>query len=236
MFRPLTALSSGIVVTLITTQSHAALAGLGWTSEIVWQDGTAYTVGRLYAVFDAGTGPLASVLNVYNSNIQLLGGGTFNHRDTTTGGVDAPFGSFSPNAFAVGVGNPLVDTYLAIGGAPSTSGANTTGFDPAFSGGADAVTGGWFNSNPPGLQGKANLIEGLGWATLIGQIALINDGSPRSLDAAMWVTHNLGISGGSVQQTFASGSFQFAFLPVPAPAAWLGCAALAWVGGRRRRR
>jgi MYXO-CTERM domain-containing protein len=216
--------------------ASAAPTGLYWESSLVNVNGQDYCVGRLYICFDVQTGVL---LNAYNTTASL-NQGTFNHNDFTTGGVNAPIGSWSPNNFFPPLfGNPAIDSYLTIGGTTSNAAlnANTTTFDPSFNGGNGSSVGGgggWFNSNPTNLQGKSGVIDGQpGWYTLVGQFVVLGDGSGTTLSYNGSFTGNNGL-GTPAQQVTYTGLFEFCG-PVPAPGALalLGLAGLA--GGRRRR-
>ena len=220
------------------TLAGAALAaptGLYWeSSTVVDGTGNEWCVGRLYLCFD---NPADTLLNVFNANIGI-NGGQFNHNDTSTAGANAAVGSWSANSFFPPVfGNPAIDSFVTIGGTTSTvvANANTTNFDPSFNGGAGSgISGGWFNGNPPNLQGKSTELPGQsGWYTLLGQF-VTSGGAGKSLSVTLKQTSNQGLGTPSYPQTEFSGLFDFCG-PVPAPGALalLGLAGLA--GGRRRR-
>lgn len=224
-------------LTLVGAAS-AAPTGLYWEFESVGD----WCVGRLYICFDQ---PNNVLLNVFNANIGLTGANGFNHNDVTTNGANAlssAASSWNPNQFFPPLfGNPAIDSYLTIGGSTSTviANANTTAFDPSFStnGTVNSLKGGWFNSNPPNLQGKTVELPGQpGWYTLIGQFVVHADFAETArLDVVLAQTANSGLGTPTFPQTVFSGNFGWTSGPVPAPGALalLGLAGLA--GGRRRR-
>lgn len=212
----------------------AAPTGLYWESSSVTVGGQEWCVGRLYLCYD---NPADTLLNVFNASISI-NGGQFNHNDAQTAGANGPVGSWSANSFFPPLfGNPAIDSFVTIGGTTSTvvANGNSTNFDPSFNGGAGStVSGGWFNGNPPNLQGKSGALPGQnGTYTLLGQF-VTSAGAGKTLSVSLKQTSNQGLGTPSYPQSEFSGLFEFCG-PVPAPGALalLGLAGLA--GGRRRR-
>ena len=122
-----------------------------------------------------------------------------------------------------------MDSYVCIGGGTGFASGNSTAADPGWgnagfnqAGIADTASvgvAGWFNQNPPNLQGQN--IDG---KTLLGQFVLSDS---ASMSLFMKIGYNAGVSGSPVQ--FGEGIFT---LPAPGAVAILGLAGLA---GRRRR-
>jgi uncharacterized protein (TIGR03382 family) len=172
------------------------------------------------------------LLNIFNANIEITQGGfpTMVHNDLAGG-------SWSP-AFAAGDGRN--DSFVTIGGA--TGFANSTTADPNWGAPGFQQVGipanaGWFNNNPPNLQGKAaNVVFHDGSTKIgvwIGRFVANDDGiDNKFLNITASQTNNQGLGTPGVQGT-GTGSFQFCVIPAPGALALLGLAGL--VGGRRRR-
>ena len=190
----------------------------------------------VYATFDANpNGAVDVLLNVFNVTASIDGGfGTLIHNDFV-GGTWAP--QFS--------NNPALDTFCVIGG--DANFGNSTNADPNWgAAGFNQVPipnlAGWFNSNPPNLQGKAaavNLFNKKGentWnglATRIMRLVFVNpDPAGKGFSISGSYTNNKGLGTPAEQGSF---SFSAPLCSVPAPGALalLGLAGLA--GGRRRR-
>jgi hypothetical protein len=162
---------------------------------------------KVYAKFDSASDV---VLNVFN----MTGvSGSFNH-------VDFAGGSWAPQFTS----NNAEDSYVTIGGAPGFS--NSTTADPNWGANGFNQPGipngaGWFNNNPPNLQGK---VDG-NLRTLIAQF-VFTTATPSVFTATGSVGFNQGLGTPTV---FGNGSFT---IPAPGAVALLGLAGLA---GRRRR-
>lgn len=213
--------------------ARAEATGLYWTVSEETVDGESFAVGRLYVclsqVYD-------SLLSVWQSDIQLTGG-TFNHNDYFTDGLNSTAGSWLPYHFMPGIGNPAIDTFVTIGGDPVMwfdLADNTTSLDPSFTTDADSIGGGWYNWNPPNLQGAGVPMPGLpGYYALMGQFSTSLSGSAsKTLSVTFTQTSVAGISV-VYPHTELSGVFSFA---VPAPGAVALLAACGAVPRRRRRR
>jgi hypothetical protein len=138
--------------------------------------------------------------------------------------------------FANGTWNPqfaidgAVDSYVTIGG--TTGFANSTAADPAWGGAGFTQSGipngaGWFNSNPPNLQGK---VDGT-LRTLIAQF-VYPDAPTQSYNSPLTVSFNQGL--GTPTQFSTGATFT---LHIPAPAGLpLASVAMLVVGRGRRRR
>lgn len=186
----------------------------------------------VYATFSDGADVL---LNIFNSNVTIEGGfGTLIHNDFVGGSWSPQFSSM-----------PSMDTFCVIGGEANFN--NSTNADPnwgpaGFNQLAIPPLAGWFNSNPPNLQGKGQLVDlfnkkgentWTGFATRIMRLVFLNpDESGKDFTISGAYTNNKGLGTPAEQGTF---SFSAPLCSVPAPGALalLGLAGLA--GGRRRR-
>jgi len=204
---------------VIAGAASAAFTGWGANSYLVEDGGTTYSVLDLYATFDAP----ATVVNVFDMNI--VSSQNFHHDDLDTAGGGAP--SWSPTNFfnLPGFGNPAVDSFVLIGGAFGAGASNSTAFDPSFEGGTSTVTGGWFNGNPPNLNGATSAQGGFDNATWVGRFVIVATLGNETLSVDGKLT-----AGG---EQAGSGVFSYAAIPAPGALALLGLAGLA--GTRRRR-
>jgi predicted outer membrane repeat protein len=136
---------------------------LGWGRETeVFPDRTVRT--RVYAVFSAANG---TVLNAYRPHVVSgplagLAAGTFRHVDALSGaGGSLVAGTWNPTLSTA----DAVDSAVTVGGSLASF-ANTTAPDPGWGSpswnqagipdGPTAGLAGWFNANPPNLQGRAD--------------------------------------------------------------------------------
>jgi len=235
--------------------ASAAFTGYTVTATNVSSGGQNLVRYELFAVFSGATD---TVLNVFN--FKAAGGWAANpaaasgfwHKDNSdyNGGVlSQQYGTWAPVLTGSATANRPFDSYLTIGG--GATGANTTNADPSWpaSGGgwsradlptsplpaADAI--GWFNSNPPNLQGRvgnspAGGTAANGWTAAVpaggvrlGQF-ILSAGDTVNRTYNLRTAYNDG-AGGGVQ--FAETTFS---LPAPGAVALLGLAGLV---GRRRR-
>ena len=188
-----------------------------------------------YQLFGNFNGATDTVLNAFHIN-KTVGGGTpvFHHNDALTGGVDSTVaGTWNPQFVTV---PGAFDSYVCIGGGEGFASGNSTNADPdwgaagynqaqmPFIGAPGNTTNGpgWFNSNPPNLQGRV-----IGGQVRLGQFVL--NTTDASVTLFMKIGYNSGVAGAPVQ--FAEGTFT---LPVPAPGA-IALLGLAGLTGRRRR-
>ncbi len=198
---------------------------------------TATTVGSLtkYQLFGNFSGATDTVLNAFHFNKTVGGGsGVFHHNDALTGGVDSTVaGTWNPQFVTV---PGAFDSYVCIGGGEGFASGNSTNADPDFGtagfnvaqmpfiGAPGNTTNGpgWFNSNPPNLQGRV-----AGGVVRLGQFILGATDAPVTL--FLKVGYNNGVAGAPVE--FGQGTFT---LGVPAPGA-IALLGLAGLTGRRRR-
>jgi hypothetical protein len=178
---------------------------------------------RVYQVFARFEGPTDTVLNAFNfrslSGDQALTG--FWHKDNASMpafsgyGLNQDFGIWNPSQTGA-VANRLVDSYLTIGGLPT--GTNTTNADPSWTSGGNADsrswnrpdipnngTLGWFNSNPPNLQGRVGQSGNTATDVRIGQFTVAVDDTVDRL-YELRLGYNNGMPGSPVQ--FATGVFR----------------------------
>jgi hypothetical protein len=204
---------AGLGSLVLTSASMAAYTGVSLEAQSI-TDTT--MVLRLYANFDAAGD---TVVNVFNANINSSH--AFEHAN--------PFGfpdqALPFIAFLGGVG--LFDSWVSIGVSPAGDGGSSA-LDPGFNGflnGASSIGAGsgWFNSNPPNLQGQA----GADGKVELAQFAFIGDpGTFVTISGSLALTSTVGTFNGQA----VAGTFQFT--PAPGALALLGVAGLA---SRRRR-
>jgi hypothetical protein len=189
----------------------------------------------LYARFNGATD---TVLNAFNFN-RLDGSATnlFYHKDLSTG-TTAPYpltktaGTWNPSQTGSATANRPFDSYLVIGGLATA--ANATNADPSWpaAGGSwnrpdvpNGVNAGWFNSNPPNLQGRVGSAGNTATDVRLGQFVVDRDANGGTWN--LKIGYSSGVQGAPVQ--FAERVFS---LPTPGAVALLGLAGLV---GRRRR-
>jgi hypothetical protein len=192
-------------------------------------------VYTLYARFNGATD---TVLNAFNFN-RTDGAATnlFYHKDNAyynSGALMKEFGTWAPSqAGSITLNRPF-DSFLTIGG--NATPTNTTNADPSWTGASswnrpDVPNGsnvGWFNSNPPNIQGRVGQTGNLADSVRLGQFSMDRDAA-----ASTWnlkIGYNNGVAGSPVQ--FAETTFTLGVIPAPGAIALLGLAGLA---GRRRR-
>ena len=192
-------------------------------------------VYTLYARFNGATD---TVLNAFNFN-RTDGAATnlFYHKDNAyynTGVLMKEFGTWAPSqAGSITLNRPF-DSFLTIGG--NATPTNTTNADPSWTGASswnrpDVPNGsnvGWFNSNPPNIQGRVGQTGNLADSVRLGQFSMDRDAA-----ASTWnlkIGYNNGVAGSPVQ--FSEATFTLGVVPAPGAIALLGLAGLA---GRRRR-
>jgi hypothetical protein len=191
-------------------------------------------VYTLYARFDGATD---TVVNAFNFN-GFAGAvmDQFWHKDNTpdansdTGVLSKAFGTWAPQQTGSGTANRPFDSYLTIGGMAGVN--NSTQADPSWGAAlswnrADVPNNqnvGWFNGNPPNLQGRVGNTGNLADSVRLGQFVLDRDFNAGTFNLKVGYT-----DGVSTTVQFAESSFA---LPAPGAVALLGLAGLA---GRRRR-
>jgi hypothetical protein len=215
---------------VLSVASAASAAFVGFEVE-------SSTIGTLRknVVYARFSGPTDTVLNAFHLN-KTIGGGNpvFHHADAISGGVDSTVaGTWNPQ-FVLAPG--AMDSYVCIGGGEGFASGNTTNADPDFGAagfnqaqipflGAPGNTTngpGWFNSNPPNLQGR---VDAQGRVKLAQFVLGAADGP---IDLFLRVGYNNG-QAGTVQ--FAEGTFTINFIPAPGALALIGLA-----GASRARR
>ena len=197
----------------------------------------------VYMLFARFNGATDTVVNAFNFNrVDSSTTNIFYHKDNADsngGSLMKEFGTWNPSQTGSVLNNRPFDSWLTIGG--STGGTNTTNADPSWpaAGGSwarpDVPNGanvGWFNSNPPNLQGRvgASFTSGTNTVTTasdsvrLGQFVI-----DRDADGGTWNLKVGYTDGVSTSVQFAENTFN---LPAPGALALLGLAGLA---GRRRR-
>ena len=210
----------------------AALAVAGVASA----DFTGYSTVRTesgayvkYELFGNFNGATDTVLNAFHISL-VSGASTFYHADALNGGViGSAAGTWNPQFVLV---PGAMDSYVCIGGGEGFASGNSTAADPDW-GAAGFNTAqipygnftagpGWFNQNPPNLQGRVNA----NGQVKLGQFVIASADEANGATIFLKVGYNNG-QGGGVQ--FGEGNFT---LPTPGAVALLGLTGLA---GRRRR-
>jgi hypothetical protein len=219
----------------VTSVSSANFVSYVVTKTSTTNSGIALDVYTLWARFD---GPTDTVLNAFNFN-RTDGSATnlFYHKDNAyynSGALMKEFGTWAPSqAGSITLNRPF-DSFLTIGG--NATPTNTTNADPSWTGTGswnrpDVPNGsnvGWFNSNPPNIQGRVGQTGNLADSVRLGQFSMDRDAA-----ASTWnlkIGYNNGVAGSPVQ--FAEATFTLGVIPAPGAIALLGLAGLA---GRRRR-
>ena len=186
-----------------------------------------YNMYQVFGNFDGATDTVLNAFQIHAIVGSSLAG--FVHNDALTSGAPSTVsGTWNPQ-FVLAPG--AFDSYVCIGGGTGFLSGNSTNGDPGWgtSGfnqpgipdGTTAGVAGWFNSNPPNLQGRVVS----GQVLLASMVLAVGDTTGRTF--FMKVGYNSGVAGAPVQ--FGEGLFT---LPTPGAVALLGLAGLA---GRRRR-
>jgi MYXO-CTERM domain-containing protein len=212
--------------------ASAEFVGVYADSYAVNVSGADYAVIDIYIQFDNSAD---TVLNLFNTEIFNMGGSAFHHNDFNT--LSGQPGTWSvqqtANLPALGL-VPDNDSFVLIGG-PIGS-ANNTALDPSFSPATAPVpplNAGWFTSNPPALQGRADATT---LRTFVGRFVKAGIDTAEALSFAFNMGYNQGLGTPAVF-AYANGAgrgpaFEIAYVPAPGALALLGLAGLA---GRRRR-
>ena len=231
-----------LAATCAASSADATFTGYFCTSVNTTNSGQALTVYTIWARFN---GPTDTILNAFN----LAGvGGTsmsgFWHKDNAyynSGVLMQEYGTWAPSQTGSITLNRPFDSFLTIGG--QATGTNSTNADPSWnSGGSGAGAGdarswsrpdlpnngtiGWFNSNPPNIQGRVGQAGNTATDVRIGQFVLSQSDVSFRL-YSLTIGYNDGLAGSPVQ--FGTGTF---CMPTPGAIAVLGLAGLA----RRRQR
>jgi len=209
----------GVAATMVAGSASAAFVSMNVVSSTVSQGADTFYVFKVYAKFNNAND---TVLNAYGMN--ALPAGSFWHNDFLSGGGSNVAGTWSPTL----IPSPTAagtDSWVTIGGNAADFG-NSTSADPGWGAAGWNQAGipanaGWFNQNPPNLQGRvnANTLQ-----TIIAQFVFKNTIAGFSTPITIGYNQGLGTSA-----QFATSSFA---VPAPGAVALLGLAGLA---GRRRR-
>jgi hypothetical protein len=215
----------------VTSVSSATFVDYVVTKTQTSNSGVDLDVYTLWARFDGATD---TIVNAFNFN-RLDGSATnmFYHKDNAdynSGALTKAFGTWNPSQTGSATMNRPFDSYVTIGG--QALGTNSTNADPSWGAALswtrpDVPNGanvGWFNSNPPNLQGRVGVGANTATDVRLGQFVV-----DRNANGGTW---NLKIGytdGVTTTVQFAETSFS---LPAPGAVALLGLAGLA---GRRRR-
>ena len=237
-------MKTGMIATLagltVAASASATFTGYVVTSQAASNSGQSLTVYTVWARFN---GPTDTVLNAFNlagvAGSSMTG---FWHKDNAyynSGILSQEFGTWNPSQTGSVPNNRPFDSYLTIGGLANPT--NTTNADPSWTSGGNADarswnrpdlptngTLGWFNSNPPNVQGRVGQAGNTATDVRLGQFVVAgSDTAARSF--TLTLGYNNGVAGSAVQ--FATSTFGWG-VPTPGAIALLGLAGLA---GRRRR-
>jgi hypothetical protein len=208
------------------SSAAATFTGYIVTSTTTTSNGQPLVVYKVYARFD---GPTDTVLNAFN--LSGLNNPTLNefwHKDNSSynsGVLQREFGTWNPSQTGSVTLNRPFDSYLTVGGVASPT--NTTNADPSWTSGGNADargwsrpdipnngTLGWFNSNPPNLQGRVGIAGNSSTDVMVGQFVLSQGHCLKSF--TLTIGYNNGVAGSPVQ--FGTATFD---LGSPgAPATW----------------
>jgi hypothetical protein len=228
-----TGLIAAIAGLTVSTMASATFTSYVVTSSNTTNSGQNLTVYTLWARFNGATDTVLNAFNLAKVGSSSLTG--FWHKDNASynsGVLSQSFGTWNPSQTGSNTANRPFDSYLTIGGV--ASGTNSSNADPSWPAPASwNVPGlpgngtiGWFNSNPPNLQGRVGQPNNTATDVRLGQFVL-SQGDTAARTYSLTIGYNDGVQGSAVQ--FGSGNFS---LPAPGAVALLGLAGLA---GRRRR-
>ena len=212
-------LLAGLAATAVAGSASAGFVGMNVVSSQVTQGADTFYVFKVYAKFNNAND---TVLNAYGMN--ALPAGSFWHNDFLSGGGSNVAGTWSPTLIPSAAA-AATDSWVTVGGNAADFG-NSTSADPGWGAAGWNQAGipanaGWFNQNPPNLQGRVNATT---LQTIIAQFVFKN--TIAGFSTPITIGYNQGL--GTAAQ-FATSSFA---VPAPGAVALLGLAGLA---GRRRR-
>ena len=189
--KSLLSLSASSVVAVAGLTGSAAADFVGWVldASAVTINGTVYSVVDVYGQFDNSAD---TILNVFNAAVSNLGGSAFHHNDFNT--LSGQPGTWSvlqtTNLPSLGL-TEANDSFVRVGGAIGSS--NTTALEPGFTSPTAPVPpedSGWFNSNPPNLQGRVNAST---LRTHVARFVILGDDIPETLSFAANCGYNKGL-------------------------------------------
>ncbi|MBX3354171.1 MAG: hypothetical protein KF724_00555 [Phycisphaeraceae bacterium] len=228
-------LGSGLLAACIAGSSNAAFLGFGADTYDVTVGANTYHVLDVYAVYSSSQD---KILNIFNSNIQLVGATNFYQQNGSwqpLGGSNAADSRVALGA-AIAGGTPVGNT------SPDGSFLNWNddeGADPTL---PPSPGAGWFTVNPNPANNsngaKALVLQGFWQGTdgplgvIVGRFSILADGAANNRFLVFGAQVGTGIVGGT--GTFFgqdNKTFKYA-IPTPGALALLG---LAGIAGRRRR-
>ena len=216
----------------VSNVASASFVDFYTTSVTTSSNGITVDVYTLWARFDGATD---TVLNAFNFNrIDSNTTNIFYHKDNAEnndGVMMKEFGTWAPQLTGSAENNRPFDSFLTIGG---TSGAaNTSAADPSWPAAGSGwnrpdvpnnLNVGWYNSNPPSLQGRVGVGTNGVDSVRLGQF-VVDAGS----NGGTW---NLKIAYNNASSSTVNFSQSTFTLPAPGAIALVGLAGLV---GRRRR-
>ena len=218
----------------LSASASAAFVGFVTETTVVAPGKTAT---KLYAKFTNGSDTLLNAFQIHSLQTfgaaSGLGTGNFWHQDFLNGNVSTTFaGTWNPSLLLGS--NANLDSWVTIGG-EAASFANSTTADPGWGGAAfnqpgipdtaEAGVAGWYNGNPPNLQGRGVTFGANDFRALVGNFVMTEGNGVR---ISLKVGFNQGLG---TPAEFGKGE---AILGVPAPGA-IALLGLAGLAGRRRR-
>ncbi|MFM7134869.1 MAG: lectin-like protein, partial [Planctomycetota bacterium] len=199
------------------TACAASTAGAAFTGYIVTATPVSVSGQNLvrYEVYARFNGPTDTLLNAYNLSLVSTACGDpwagFWHKDISDdngGTLSQQFGTWAPSLVGSATTNRPYDSFLLVGGNPI--GTNTTTADPSWaSGGSGSHVGGsagwnrsdlvnngtigWFNSNPPNIQGRVGVAPNTSTDVKVAQFVLRGGLPERTF--SLTVGYNTGTPG-----------------------------------------
>ena len=225
-------MKTGIVAAVaglaVSSMASAAFTGYVVTSANTSNSGQNLTVYTVWARFNGATDTVLNAFNFAATGGSSLGG--FWHKDNAYGNsgvLSQSAGTWNPSQTGAAAANRPFDSYLTIGN--QAIGTNSTNADPSWpaAGGSwdrpdlpGNGTIGWFNSNPPNLQGRVGVGANTATDVRLGQFVL-SQGDNAARTYSLTIGFNDGVQGSAVQ--FGNGTFS---LPAPGAAALVGLAGI----------
>jgi len=174
------------VASMALAAAVSSVASASFVSYVVTKTQTSNSGINLdvYTLFARFNGATDTVLNAFNFN-RVDGSATniFYHKDQASynsGVLMKEFGTWNPAQTGSITLNRPFDSHLMIGGVASAT--NATNADPSWGGASwnrpDVPNGlnvGWFNSNPPNLQGRVGQAGNTATDVRLGQFVVDRD-------------------------------------------------------------